>query len=124
MRDSLLEAVQFPNAPDEVQVLVCRQIRRRRLHFGHDADEGLDLERLSDDVDVQDVRLARGRTKLTGEDSEHRRLARPVRAEEAEEFARLDRQVDSLQGVQGTVAFRELGRPDRRHSADDASRVI
>src|SRR2546425_5769397 len=90
MRDSFLEPIEFPNPADEVQVLVGRQVRWRRFHLGHDAHERLDLEWLLDDINIQDPRVSGGWAELPREDPQNRRLARPVRAEQAEEFPWFD----------------------------------
>jgi len=123
-RDPGFEALQPPDPADEVQILPGGQVRRRRLDLGHDPDEGLDLHRLPHRVDPEDARLPGGRPQLARQDAEHRRLARAVRPEQAEELARLDRQVNPAKGHDVSERLREAAGLHGAHRAFDAPRVI
>src|SRR5687767_6546106 len=61
----------------------------------HRADPGADLARLLHDVDAEHARLAAGRLEEGREHPHRRRLARAVRAEDPEDLARLDGEVDA-----------------------------
>src|SRR5206468_4012268 len=98
-------------------VLERSEVRGRGLHLRDDPHEGLDPERLLDDVHVEDVGPAGGRPQLSGEDPQHRRLASAVRPEETEELPGLDAQVDVLEGVGVPIPLPELRRENGRPAA-------
>src|SRR5690606_18928311 len=108
--------VQVVEARDEVQVLRRRQRVIERRGLRHVADAPLDLERLLDDVEPRNHRTARRRPDQAGEDLDGRGLASPVRAQEADDLARLDVQVEIDQRSLVAVIARRLLCPDHcRH---------
>jgi hypothetical protein len=73
------------------------------------ADTPLRQDGLSDDVEALDARATCGRPQQPEEQGERRGLPRSVRAQEAIDLARADRQLDVCQGDDVTVL---LGQPN------------
>ena len=74
--------------------------------IGHVADQPADFLGLGVDRVAADVSLAPGRVEERGEDPHGRRLARAVGADEPEQVARLELEVDRANGEQVAVLFR------------------
>src|ERR1019366_1453151 len=84
---ALLErrAAQAVKAPIKAQVLMRRQLVVERELLGHIADEGLDALQVTRHIQPGDARLAVARLEQAAQETNHRRFARAVRAEEAED---------------------------------------
>ncbi len=107
----------------EAQVLVDRQVLEQRELLAHVADAALGPLGVGDDVLAQDADAAGLRGDRAGEHADGRGLAAAVRAEEPEDLASGDVEVDAVHGGEvaetlgeaahgdGDVGGREAGRP-------------
>ena len=94
----------------ELQVLGDGEVAVEGVVLRDDADAALDLDGVLDHVQAGHVGGAAGRDDERGEHADGGRLARAVRAEQAEELAARDVQVDALDGGhRGTRAGRGIG---------------
>ena len=85
-----------------------RHVGIERRRFRQVAGAPLGFDRLIEDVEPGDDRLALGRRHVAGQDAHRRRLAGAVRPEEAEDLAALDAEADVVDGGDAAVAFREV----------------
>ena len=81
----------------------------RDARMARKADVLTNLPRLPDDVEARDARRARVGREQRGQDPHRGRLAGAVRAEQPEDAARLDSEVDTAQRMDVAVA---LSQPD------------
>jgi hypothetical protein len=93
---------------DEGQVLAHGHVGVERRRFRQVAGAALGFERLLEDIEPGDGGLAAGGRHVAGDDAHGGRLAGPVRAEEAENLARLHPETHVVHGGEGSVAFREV----------------
>ena len=116
------------DAAVEIDVLAHGQVVVESELLGHVADDPLDVLALAGDVEAADERLARGRPEDAAEHPDGRGLARPVRAEEAEDLAAADAEGDVVDGGEfaerlGQAADVDAGPPSplmpRRRSASE-----
>ena len=108
-------------AGEEVEVLPHAQVVVDAVEVGHVADAAPDLDRVGGHRDAGDVRLARGRSEQGGQDLHRRRLAGPVRADQPEDLAMADDEVQAGDGELVVVALHEAaglddGNVDHRSS--------
>ncbi len=108
-RDSLQRRLQAD------QLAAGHQRVERRFLQG-DADRGAHRPRFAADVVAGDAGAAAGRQQQRGQHPHRGRLAGPVRAEEAEDFALLDLEVDPLHGEHLAEGALQPGGDDRRHA--------
>ena len=94
----------------EVEVLEHGEAAVERVHLGDHADELLRERGLGHDVDVADERLSIGGDDARREHAHGGGLARTVGAEETEDLALADREVEVVDGPHGrrTTATGEL----------------
>ena len=78
---------------------------------GHEADDLADGHRVVDDRVAGDAPLARGRAEQGGEEADRRALAGAVGADEAEDLALADREVQVVDGHEFAVALGEVASP-------------
>ena len=83
---------------DERQVLAHRHVGIERRRLRQIAGAALGFDRLVEDVEAGDDRLALGGRHVAGEDAHRRRLAGAVRPEEPEDFAPFDPEADVVDG--------------------------
>ena len=97
----------------------------RLLAAGDHVHDPADLLGLADDVEAEDPRRPLGRQEQRRQDLDQRRLAGAVRAEQAEELAGLDLEVDAVEGDDGRSAWpcRRAGCRGRRWRAAGRSRA-
>ena len=93
---------------DERQVVADGHVGIERRRFRQITGAPLGLDRLIEDVESGDDRLALGGRHVAGEDAHRRRLAGAVGAEKAENFAAFDAEADIVDGGEAAVAFREV----------------
>ena len=93
---------------DEIEILDDAHVGIERRRFRQVAGAPLGLERLVEDVEPGDNRLAFGGRHEPRQDPHRRRLAGPVGAEKAEDFAALDAEADIVDRGDAAVAFREV----------------
>jgi hypothetical protein len=98
----------------EAQVLLGGQVGVERRVLEHETDVAPHVGALADDVVAGDERRAGGRHGERAQHLDRGRLAGAVRAEEAEDLARLDRERDRIHGGQFAVALHELVDGHRR----------
>ena len=96
-----------------VQYLRSGQLRVQGEIAGQETDPAADIEALGASVEPEHPRRARGRLDQVQEQPHRRRLARAVGAEEAEDLARLDLEVEVEEAVPGAVVLRKTLRSDR-----------
>ena len=96
----------------QLQVLLGRELAVERRLLEDEADVLAHRQRFGDDVVAVDLGAAAGRADQRRQHVDHRRLARPVGAEEAEELAAADVDVDRLDGAQLAVVLAEPERLD------------
>ncbi len=82
--------------------------------IGQVADPPLDLARLPGGIEAHDLGLAVGRLGEAEQHEDGRGLAGPVLAEEPEDLARVDREVEVVDRGQRPVLLRQPPRPDDR----------
>ena len=101
-----------------VEVLPDRERAVERVRLRDDPDPALRRGRVGADVDPGDERAAAGGDDGGRQHPDRRRLAGPVRAEQPEELAGLDLEIDAVDGRhRAGVARKDLAeplRPDRR----------
>jgi hypothetical protein len=79
----------------------------------NEAEASLGLERPAQDVDSADLNRSAGRPENAGDHAKGGRLPRAVRAQEAEQLAGRNDQVDVVDGGELSVAFGQLNQPDQ-----------
>ena len=87
---------------------------------GQVADPPLDFERLAQRVEPGDLGASAGRLGEAEQHQDRRRLARAVRAEDADDLAGADLEIDMVDRQRGAVALGQPRRPDHhlaRHIA-------
>src|SRR5437867_7902488 len=98
-------------------VIVGRQEHLRSGLLGHHRDVRADRLRLCQHVVAEDGCAAHGRLELSGEDPQECRLPRAVAAEQAKDFALLDREGNVLEGFRASwVRFPEPFDADDLHA--------
>src|SRR5688572_23689847 len=102
---------QAVNGPIELHVLHDRQVVVQTELLRHVADAPTDPFGIGSDVDAGDLRSPGRRLHQAAEHPDRCRLARPVRPEEAEHLAPSDRQVEIVDGNEGTERLAEVLRP-------------
>src|SRR3984893_14349948 len=113
--DKLLEVrvIDTPaQVPKVLEDLPARQIGVERGLTGHVADEALDLQRLLPAVETRDPRGAGIGAQQGHQQSDRRRLAGTVRAQEAEHLALLDLERDVRDAALAAVVLGEFLRLD------------
>ena len=93
-----------------------RQVVVEREALAHVADAPLDLLGLVRHVEAEHAARARGRREQPAQHADRGRLARAVRAQEAEHLALLDRQRDVVDRDEGAERAREVDQLDGRAS--------
>ena len=109
-----LAAVEAVEPRRVAQVLATRHALVEADRIGQVADPTLDLARLPGRVQTHDRGLAVGRLGQAEEHQDGRGLARAVLAEQAEDLARVDLQVQAVDGRERAVSLGQLARPDDR----------
>ncbi len=94
-------------AGEEVEVLPDAKVVVDAVEVGHVADAASNLDGVGGDGDAGDERLTRRRSEQRGQDLHRRRLAGPVRADEAEDLAVADDEVEARDGELVVVALHE-----------------
>ena len=111
LRLVLAEAVE----PGRVaQVLAPGHVLVEADRVGQVADPALDLARLPGRVEAHDGCLAVGRLGQPEQHQDRRRLARAVLPEQPEDLARVDLEVEPVDGRQRPVLLGQPARPDDR----------
>ena len=99
--------VEAVHAADEVEIFGCGESAEEREAFRDDADLALDLDGVSGGVEAEDLDAAGGWSEEAGEHLDGGGLACAVGAEEAEELAGRDGEVDVLNGGEVAESTRE-----------------
>ena len=103
-------------AGEEVEVLPDLHVVVHAEDVGHEPDDPADRGRIVAHRGTGDLRVAVRGAQERREHPQRRGLPGPVRADEPEDLARLDVQVDAGHGDRAVVALGEaLGRDDRAH---------
>ena len=105
-------------APEHLQVLEAAQVLVDGRVLAGQADSRAELAGVLDDVEAGDARRAAVRRQEGGENADGGRLARPVGAEKPEDAARLDAEVDLVEGDDVAVTLPQavgLDRGSPRH---------
>ena len=95
------------------QVLAPGQVRVEADRVREVADAALDLERAAGRVEPDDAGLALGRLGQPEEHQDRRRLAGAVLAEQAEDLAGLDLEIEMVDGDEVAVGLGQAAGPDR-----------
>ena len=101
----------------EAEVLLCREVTVQGRVLEHQADHAPDLVLLGARVVTGDHGPAGGRFGQGAEDLDGRRLAGPVRPEEAERLSPGHLEVDPAHRLQFPVLFRQAGNAYNRFAA-------
>ena len=109
-----LVAPQPVEAGRVAQVLAAGQSAVEADRVGQVADPALDLARLPGRVEAHHAGLARCRLGQAEQHQDRRRLAGPVLPEQAEDLARVDRQVELVDRGQVAVFLGQAAGPDDR----------
>ena len=112
-----IEAV---HAADEVEVLGCGKTAEEGEAFGDDADLAFDFNGIGEGVEAEDPDAAGGGGEKAGEHLDGGGFAGAVGAEEAEELAGRDGEVDVLNGSKVAKAASEAGGGDGRDHVGEA----
>ena len=94
-------------AADHLQVLEAGQVLVDGRVLAREPDVLANLGRVADDVEARDPRRALVGVEQRGQDPDRGRLAGAVRAEQPEDAARLDAQIDAAKGLDVAVALVE-----------------
>ena len=106
-------------AGEEVEVLPDLHVVVDTEDVGHEAEDATDLVGVPGDRPAVDLGVAGRRLEQGRQHPQRRRLAGAVRADEAEDLARLDREVDAGDGERPVVALDQALGPD-----DGAHRTV
>src|SRR5205823_4994151 len=108
-------------AGERLQALARGQVRVERGRLQHHADPLAPRCSASARVDAEDLHVAGIPAAVALEDLDGRRLARAVRAEQGEDLAGLDREVDPAERLVVAVALPEARHDDGRHSSSSCT---
>ena len=111
------------DAPVEVEVLIRRERAVDGDRLGDVADAGAHREASRADVEAGHERASLGRRQQRREHADHRRLAGPVRPEQAEHLAGGDREGDAADGFELAEADDEVVDQQRRRRIRGRSRA-
>src|SRR5262249_48141592 len=98
----------------EAQVLEHRKLAVEAEALRDVADAGLQLGHVGGEIVAEDPRLARLHLEAPCDGPEERRLPRPVRPDDAEDLALVDREIDAPQRGALAVALLEAAQLDER----------
>ena len=112
--------LEMMQARDQLEILHGGQRIVDGGRLGHVPDSALDLEWLRDHIEARDESQTRRRANQSRQDLHGRGFAGAVRAEETEDLARLDAEVQIVEGLFAAIAAREVFSPD--HEAGPARR--
>jgi hypothetical protein len=101
-------------APDHDQVLEAREVLVDGRVLAGQADARAQRGRVADDVEARDQHGPGVGLEQRREDADRGRLARAVGAEEPEDGARRDVEVDAIEGPDVAEGLHEPGHADRR----------
>ena len=93
---------------DELKVLAHRHLRVERRRLREVSGPALGFDRLLEDVESGDDRLALSRRHVAGQDAHGRRLAGAVWSEEPEDLSALDAEGQVVDRSDAAVAFGEV----------------
>src|SRR5687767_993395 len=105
-------------AAEQVEDLGDRELRVQGCRLEADPDPWLERVRFTGDVETQDADLATVRGAQALEDLDGRGLAGAVGAQQAEDLARSDVEVDAGDGLDVAVALGQAANPDDRAPPD------
>ena len=104
-----LEETPFDLDPrDKLEVFAHRHLGVQRRRFREVTGPALRFDRLLEDVEPGNDRLAFGRRHVAGQDAHGRRLAGAVRTEKAEDFSALDAEGQVIDRGDAAVALGEV----------------
>ena len=112
--------VEAVHASDEAEVFGGGEAAEEGEAFGDDADLALDFDGVGDGVEAEDLDGAGGGSEQAGEHLDGGGFAGAVGAEEAEELAGSDGEVDVLNGGEFAEAAGEAGGDDGRDHVGEA----
>jgi hypothetical protein len=95
------------------EVLAAGQVGVEADGIGHITDAAFDVERIPCGVEPDDPGLAAGRLGQPEQHQDRRRLTGAVLAEQPEDLARLDLEVEPVDGDELAVVLGEVASPDR-----------
>ena len=117
--------VEAVHAADEAEIFGCGETAEEGEAFGDDADLALDFDGVGDGVEAEDLDAAGGGGEQAGEHLDGGGFAGAVGAEEAEELAGRDGEVDVLNGGEvAETAGEACGGDGRDHVAEAYLRGI
>jgi hypothetical protein len=93
----------------EVEILVDGQGAVQRVELRHNADEPPRVGRMQNDVDLRDANPAAGGQRAGGGDGDGGRFAGAVGAQQAEDLALLQLQVDAIESHHAELGIVDLG---------------
>ena len=100
---------------EELEMLADREVREQLAALGHDADPPTPSAVCAFWVGAEHANLAGVATAIAHQDLDGRRLAGAVRAEQAEDLARRQLEVDPAHGLDAVVGLSNAGDLDRIH---------
>ena len=103
------------DAQTEADVCRHRHVGEQRIGLKHHADLAL-VRRQAGDVGAFDADLARARRLEACDHAQRRRLAAAAGAEQRDEFATLDREIEGLHHGVGAVKFLNAAEGEKRHA--------
>ena len=102
-------AAQALHLADKIEKAANRHFRVQRDVLRHIAQPPADLERVAQNIIAGQLGRTRGRGQDAGQHPHGRRLARPVRTQQADDFAVLNGKTDLGDGANRPVALGQLG---------------